>query len=218
MAMNNKEFEKKYYHKIDFRKGFSPVEQTIINISKSSSIISNYYYQFLKIFSKLPKKAKVLDLGIADGSFTHFMYRLRPEIEYHGLDLTNVKEILPKYVKFHKEDATKFDIKEKFDLIVCNHLIEHLETDQVIEVFKQARKHLKPKGILWLTTPNLSKEFFNDPTHVRPYTKVALEKLFRMTDYKEIEAYEGNYQNKLISIIKSLFKKHLKITYGYGKK
>ena len=42
---------------------------------------------------------------------------------------------------------------------------------------------LKPGGMLFLVTPDWRKQFktfYRDPTHVRPYDGVALERLLRM--------------------------------------
>ena len=68
----------------------------------------------------------MLDVGVANGTFLNFLLKLRPDLKCTGLDFTDVSKLLPKNVKFVQADATKFKLKEKFDLVVCNHLFEHV--------------------------------------------------------------------------------------------
>lgn len=49
-------------------------------------------------------------------------------------------------------DAESFDLSETFDVIVAGELIEHLSNPG--EFLKCTRRHLRPNGILLLTTPN----------------------------------------------------------------
>jgi 2-polyprenyl-3-methyl-5-hydroxy-6-metoxy-1,4-benzoquinol methylase len=49
-------------------------------------------------------------------------------------------------------DAEAFALSETFDVIVAGELIEHLSNPG--EFLKCARRHLRPNGILLLTTPN----------------------------------------------------------------
>jgi SAM-dependent methyltransferase len=49
-------------------------------------------------------------------------------------------------------DAETFDLGEEFDVIVAGELIEHLSNPGVF--LERARRHLRPGGVLALTTPN----------------------------------------------------------------
>jgi 2-polyprenyl-3-methyl-5-hydroxy-6-metoxy-1,4-benzoquinol methylase len=49
-------------------------------------------------------------------------------------------------------DCTMFDIGRQFDLVVAGELIEHLSDHRGF--FASVRKHLRPDGVLALTTPN----------------------------------------------------------------
>lgn len=111
------------------------------------------------------KKMKILDVGCGEGKLGHFIARAnvsrgKPlEIEYIGLD------IWPKYRKTVTSFGGKFvcadlmDLPKEFpgqyfDLIIACEIIEHVdETDLFIKTLK---KQLKPKGRIYLTTPNLA--------------------------------------------------------------
>jgi 2-polyprenyl-3-methyl-5-hydroxy-6-metoxy-1,4-benzoquinol methylase len=67
------------------------------------------------------------------------------------------------------------------DAVMCFHLIEHLpKPDHLIQ---EVRRVLKPCGLFFLVTPDWRKQFktfWRDPTHIRPFDKRSLERLFRM--------------------------------------
>ena len=210
-----KKFGKKYYNKINFKKDFSKTQSFFLMVFRRTRLFSSYYHEFLRILDQLPYKANILDVGCANGSFLNFIHRIRPDLELYGLDLTDVSEFLPKYVKFIQADATKFKLRKKFDLIICNHLLEHLHVEDVLPTLTNINLHLKDEGVFWFTVPSFCREFYNDPTHVRPYTKEAMKRLLKMSDFKRFRVYEGFIFNKLIRLFK---KERLIISFGYAKK
>ena len=67
------------------------------------------------------------------------------------------------------------------DAVLCLHLIEHLQEPG--NLLREVARVLRPGGNLFLVTPDWRKQyrtFYRDPTHVRPYDKVALGRLLRM--------------------------------------
>jgi 2-polyprenyl-3-methyl-5-hydroxy-6-metoxy-1,4-benzoquinol methylase len=67
------------------------------------------------------------------------------------------------------------------EAITCFHLIEHLERGD--QLLAEAYRVLAPGGSMFLATPDWNKcvyTFFDDPTHVRPYTKKSIARLLRM--------------------------------------
>jgi 2-polyprenyl-3-methyl-5-hydroxy-6-metoxy-1,4-benzoquinol methylase len=74
---------------------------------------------------------------------------------------------------------------DSVDAIVCLHVIEHLETPD--NLLTEARRLLRSSGQLFLVTPDWRKQFrsfYRDPTHVRPYDKLALARLLRMHGFE----------------------------------
>jgi len=211
-------FKNSYFNKIRYTNKLSFGKKTFVNITSITPIFSSYYYNFFKIFLKLPKNASVLEVGIAAGPFTNFMHSLRPDLKYYGLDFSDVKNLLPSYVNFIKADATNFNLDKEFDFIVSNHLIEHIDISKVNNVIENIYNHLKKGKYFWITTPTFSYNFFDDPTHIRPYTKITLFRLLKMNSFKNIHTKEG-YNFNFPYIIKNFkFNKQLKLAYGWARK
>jgi hypothetical protein len=65
--------------------------------------------------------------------------------------------------------------------VFAAHLIEHLAVEDALELFIAAGKLLISDGVLIVATPKpqclsiILSDFWNDPTHVRPYTIPLLE-------------------------------------------
>jgi len=78
------------------------------------------------------------------------------------------------------EDMTQCTLRsESFDAAVCVEVIEHVRDDEAF--LRQIARVLKPRGLLYLTTPNgdyIRNEPPNyNPDHVRLYTRQALTDL-----------------------------------------
>jgi 2-polyprenyl-3-methyl-5-hydroxy-6-metoxy-1,4-benzoquinol methylase len=71
-------------------------------------------------------------------------------------------------------------------------VIEHISNPDVF--LSEIYRVLKPGGLIYLSTPNWqmdSRNFFNDPTHVKPYTPHSLERVLRMFGFKNPKTYPG---------------------------
>lgn len=79
---------------------------------------------------------------------------------------------------------------DEVDVVVANHVLEHLT--EPMDFFREAVRIAKPGGLLWIESPSeLSahgrssddptdhafQSFWDDPTHVRPWTPGALYRL-----------------------------------------
>src|SRR5690606_1620293 len=63
-----------------------------------------------------------------------------------------------------------------FDLIHCSHVIEHLQPHELYDTLIQMDRVLKVGGQLVISTPLLWEGFYNDLSHVKPYSPFVLEK------------------------------------------
>lgn len=56
-----------------------------------------------------------------------------------------------------KADITKLipEEDESVDLILCNHILEHIPFDKEMTTLDEIHRVLKPKGILWILVPDL---------------------------------------------------------------
>tara|TARA_B100001057_G_scaffold500351_1_gene614926 strand:- start:1060 stop:1674 length:615 start_codon:yes stop_codon:yes gene_type:complete len=95
----------------------------------------------------------------------------------------------------HPYDYPFFDIEkdpiehknDSIDFITMNAVIEHIQNPD--HIFKEIKRVLKKKGLVFIRTPNWKmsyEDFYNDPTHVKPYTPLSLKKTFELYDLEPI--------------------------------
>lgn len=105
------------------------------------------------------KKLKILDLGSGTGDFIFQIAQSFPQHEYYGCDLAKTvisqNKKNKKIINWSVQDINKTTYKNNFfDIVIAGEVIEHLsDTDSFI---KDIYRVLKPKGLLYLTTPNLA--------------------------------------------------------------
>lgn len=101
---------------------------------------------------KLPKSAKILDIGCGSGSFI----KVLKDMGYKNISGTDMDpdELFLKDVPFRKADFNNvFPYKDKeFDMIFSLEVIEHLENPW--KFVEEIQRILKPNGYCILTTPN----------------------------------------------------------------
>ena len=121
------------------------------------------------------KGKSLIDLGCGD-------QYIRQAVEKHGASYRGI-------------DINECDLEidalpisaESTDIVVCLALIEHLSDPG--NLIKEVKRVLKAGGILWLSTPDIQacrEKFWNDPTHVRPYTRSSLRSLLDMHFFADI--------------------------------
>lgn len=75
-----------------------------------------------------------------------------------------------------------------FDIILCFDFIEHIPNYDTL--FKEIKRVLKQHGIVIMVTPDWKRQvdiFFDDPTHVRPFTIDSINKMFRYYNLEVLE-------------------------------
>ncbi|MBT3994659.1 MAG: class I SAM-dependent methyltransferase [Chloroflexi bacterium] len=78
-----------------------------------------------------------------------------------------------------------------FDVVFTKSVIEHVENWEhfLSEIFRV----LKPGGTAIVMTPNWNTQrvnFYDDPTHIRPYTLRTLDRVLRMTEFSDIRIHD----------------------------
>tara|TARA_B100000242_G_scaffold290919_1_gene263211 strand:- start:1868 stop:2524 length:657 start_codon:yes stop_codon:yes gene_type:complete len=117
-----------------------------------------------------------LDLGSADGSFV----KVLKEKGFNALGL-DIKDLNFENDKFTQKDDT-------FDLITAISVIEHLSNPN--NFLTEVKRVLKKDGFFILVTPNWKydmKNFYNDPTHIKPYTTTSINFLLESFKFKNIK-------------------------------
>ncbi|MFH1211705.1 MAG: class I SAM-dependent methyltransferase [Candidatus Woesearchaeota archaeon] len=211
--MKYNKYQREYYGRVEHKK-FSNAKRIAVNAVMKSHIVSAYYCNLLKILDSLPKNSKVLDIGCSHGGFLNFVSNIRPDLKLYGTDISDVSKLLPKKIHFIQADIVNDELKEKgFDFIVSIHLIEHLDPGDVQAVFNKAYGLLNKNGHCLFLAPRLSQRFYDDPTHIRPYNKGSLTRLFSMAGFKAIKAYNRCELNFPFSLFKPM-----KLAFGFARK
>ena len=116
-----------------------------------------------------------IDLGSGDKGFSDYLKSI------------NIISFPYDYPTF---DIEKDKLKHEdlsIDFITMNAVIEHIKNPD--NIFKEIFRVLKFGGLVLVNTPNWQldyKNFYNDPTHVSPYTPKSLKHTFEFYNLKTI--------------------------------
>lgn len=162
-----------------------------------------------------PTDKKVLDVGIGLG---HCAVALRELgcLQISGVDMDD--RAFPRLndigIQTAKCDISKEPIPypdNAFDIIVAFHVLEHLSDPA--HFLAEIHRVLSNKGVLLLATPDWQrylKKFYDDETHVRPYSRKGLTRLlsrsgFEKIDLTGLEVFRwGLYHTRLWKLFPSL--------------
>jgi len=143
----------------------------------------------IALLMKIPKNGKILDVGCGNGTFLKFIHTIRPDIKLYGVDVSKdfINEY-PHYIRFKEASGDKLPFKSNvFDLVFCQHVLEHVQNPE--DFIKEFRR--VTKNYIVIITPNYKKtflwdssNFWSDPTHIRPFTRTGLKKLFSQAGLK----------------------------------
>jgi SAM-dependent methyltransferase len=129
----------------------------------------------------IPKDdALFIDLGCGDQHLADAV--IEQGWQYSGLDIDTLNfetDVLPL-----KDDSV--------DFAVSLAVIEHLTNPSIF--LNEIRRVLKSGGLIYLSTPNFQldfKNFYNDPTHVKPYTPYSLEMLLSIHEFTNVQTFPG---------------------------
>ncbi len=152
--------------------------------------ITKYPHDFIKYninrFNLTNKK--LLEIGCGRGDFINEFSK--QDVNCFATDiLLNAKDNLNDKVQFKQHDINKNVLPYNdnfFDAIYTKSLIEHLSDHEFF--FNECKRILKKDGILIIYTPDWESQylhFFDDITHIKPFTKITLENCFKMFGFKD---------------------------------
>ncbi len=114
-----------------------------------------------------------VDLGSGDKGFSRYCESVGiKSCPYDYPDFDMERDALP-----HSDDS--------IDFVTLNAVIEHIKDPS--NVLKESMRILKKDGLIFIRTPNWKmdyKNFYNDPTHVKPYTPTTLKNLLELFRFK----------------------------------
>ena len=138
-------------------------------------------YKFIKKF--VSNKDIILDAGCGTGTFLNYIKNNSKNCTFYGIDqnIDNIKiaKKIEKNVKV--QSITKIKDINKYNLIVCSHVIQCLQTNEAFIVMKKFHRSLKKKGFLIVSTLNDYKNFYEHPENVRPYPLAVFYRFFRQS-------------------------------------
>ena len=125
---------------------------------------------------ELKENSNVLDLGAGD-QFLKSEFNKR-NISYFSLDIQDLN---------FEKDSFKFN-DNKFDLVISLAVLEHLHNPDIF--LSECKRVLKNDFYLFLSTPNWKycvNTFYDDPTHVKPYTPESLNETLSIKEFHSIK-------------------------------
>ncbi len=150
---------------------------------------------FRKIFSTYASQpgAKVLDFGCGPGDTLLVCKELG--VDAVGVDAFDysIKIAAERGLSVIKADHTNLPFeKNSFDVIFLQSVLEHLRDP--VETIEALKAYLKPTGALILSSPTPGPHFWDDPTHVRPFTIQSFRTLAQWAGLKlELNTYVLSY-------------------------
>jgi len=150
----------------------------------------NYPWADFEIFKKYLKKGdRILDAGCGNGRLSEFLQKIKPKIQYTGLDsslalLKLAKKNYPEK-KFVFGDMTHLPFSdESFDMVAAIAVFQHLPGEELrVKALGEVNRVLKNGGIFIMTNWNLWQKKFRGLR-----IRCKLKKIFGLSklDYNDI--------------------------------
>lgn len=123
----------------------------------------NYILELMKkhIDENTPnEKISLLDAGCGEGRLTAYFSKYFDQILAIDPDksrLSTAKDIIQSLgvsdkVRFDDAPIEELEEQEKFDVILCSHILQHMHTELIQEVISKFKRMLKEQGLLFITT------------------------------------------------------------------
>lgn len=112
---------------------------------------------WMEALDQLPSKGKLLDVGCGDGTVLEWATKLGWRTTGVEIDSAAVENARSKGLQVVEGTYEKLsEIQEKFDCVVCLHVIEHVHNP--IDLLERLNNALVPGGVLMIATPNASSQ------------------------------------------------------------
>jgi len=196
------------------------------NINKVYERVKEFYYSVIKYDYDLPiildflnkycnnsqRECRVLDVGCGYG-------RKMMGITSAGYEVLGV-DVNPQLVEANKKQGLDCITVEnfsqntdQFDIILMSHIIEHFHPSDLKDFMDAYLDKLKLGGYLIIATPLLTKSFYDDFDHIKPYSPLAIIMVFGKAA-TQVQYYS---RNKLSLTDLKFRRRQYRLTFGRGK-
>lgn len=132
------------------------------------------FYQIAGKYIASVPALKIVDIGAGDGSFVSHITKSNEDSEVYLLDANpeTVDKLAAEFgnvVLYKAPDTLPFD-DSSIDLVHCSHLVEHLTHGELYRFLGEINRVLKPGGLIIISAPLLWDNFYNDMSHIKPYS------------------------------------------------
>jgi SAM-dependent methyltransferase len=117
----------------------------------------------------IEENSKVLDIGCGHAAFAKYFDRTDFYL-FDGNEST-IKDLKTQYNNVFYGVLPKLPFDDsQFDVIHCSHVVEHLDAEILYQTINEMNRCLKPGGVLVISAPLMWSGFYNDLSHLRPYS------------------------------------------------
>lgn len=194
--------------------------KSFIKTKSQNKIISERNFTYVNFFRfvlpaiRRESPTKILDVGSGSGTIGLYLSSLGfkvigLDVSKHAVDRANASaqrldiQSISKYINI---DFVRFSSNEKFDVIICFEVIEHLENDNF--AIQKLKEKLAPGGLLALSTPlksaplskiGLTRKFDRNVGHLRRYSESEIKMKIENVGFTIIKIVktEGIIRNSL---------------------
>ncbi len=155
---------------------YDPIKRSLGKVFNKSPFTRKIFYHLLDILllrtwhikksvkewvKKTNGEVEILDAGSGFGQYSYYLSGLKLKCNITSVDVKEeqvedcnnfFKQIGRTNVEFSVGDLTTFRKKDKFDLILCVDVMEHILED--VKVFENYCYSMKPGGMLLISTPS----------------------------------------------------------------
>lgn len=134
---------------------------------------------------------RVADIGCGLGFFVE---HAPAGIEATGVDSNRlvVEHCVARGVSAVHGDAGNLPLADaSYDGVFCSHLLEHLSAPET--AMREFARVLAQGGLLVVRVPPFNDSFYDDWTHVRPYTEKTLARLAEASGFSVVRLYRYHY-------------------------
>lgn len=146
----------------------------------SETAIKERLTEYKPLFDNLPnevRKLPVIDLGCGRGEFLRLAKEIGLNAEGIDINYDMVKRAKRQGLNATRTDALRYLKRQKTSSIAAItgfHIVEHIPFSDLMQIFEECYRVIKPGGFALFETPNPmnlivgASNFYMDPSHIRP--------------------------------------------------